>query len=667
MFINDLSGMQFQQSVLALFVLLAGMALALFLAILFARKDPRQPGDLAATCCMGSICLWHLFAAAILFGNATGTLEKPSAIELGLPAAFQCLALCLAVMMTLRWAGYHWAWGLPLFAAYLAGAAGLALFTLTAFSMLALALLAVLSMAHLVRGGPLHARGVHATLAGLSLAGFVAVSSGVSLAFEALTVAALVCLAVLAVWKHALGLVADRRVITVMALAAISVAYLIAVTIAANDVSLGGGLGDLMRLALLCAAGLFWLPMYAAMARLLTRRTEACMRAIRQVLAGAERVLDLDGRCEYFCAQLRLELDLRRCLLVLEMPRKVLAHAPPVAGATLPDAAIPDLRTAAAIAREQKIEVISPRTWSGLRTHSFSCALPLRANEALLGFLLLETGRNLTLADLKPLLPMLAQELSQSISVCTLVEEKLALERALVRREHLAGLGQLAATVAHEVKNPLSSIHAIAQLMSEDAAVMETHERDVGFIASETARLAVNVQQLLAYARPASARSMLETPVYEVLDVLSSTLRREQAQQGIEVRAYLDEQLRLWKAPGDLLREVMLNLLLNAIEFSSSGMVVDVSAALLKPGECEIEVTDMGPGVPPESREKIFEPFFSTRQRGAGLGLATVRKNLTEIGGTVELTSPVAGGQGSRFRVRLPVAAVEVQACVAPA
>lgn len=662
MFLDDLSGLEFRHSVLALMLLLAGTALALFLAILFARKQPRQPGDVAASACIASICLWHLFAAAVVFGNATGSLETPSQLELWLPAACQGMALSLAFLVNLRWGGFHWAWSLPLLAGYLAGASGLLTVPSRNFSLTVLGLLVVLSGANAMRDRSWHPRRVHVVAMGASLAALAAVYSGRVLALETVTVVLLAGLAIAAFWKQALGLAVERRVITVMLMAVASVAYLIAVTVTASDVSLQGGLGDLTRLAMLCAAGLFWVPLYAAMARLLTRRTELCIRSIRQVMTGAERVLDLEDRCGFLCTHLRMQLDFRRCALAVELPRKLVLQEP-----AEPGTALPDLRTVTAIAREQKLEVIGTRQWRGLRASGFSCALPLWGKEALLGFLLVETGRKWTLEDLRPVFPMLAQELAQSISVCALVEEKLALERALVRREHLAGLGQLAASVAHEVKNPLSSIHAIAQIMSEDEAVMEQHSRDIEFIASETARLAGNVQQLLAYARPAASRSMEQTQVYALLEVLASTLKREQAQRGIDVIAYLDEQLRHWKAPGELLREVVLNLLLNAAEFSSPGMVVEISGVLVSPGECEIEVTDMGPGVPPEAREKIFEPFFSTRQRGAGLGLATVRKNLNEMGGSVELTSPVSAGQGSRFRVRFPVAALEVQPCTASA
>ncbi len=382
------------------------------------------------------------------------------------------------------------------------------------------------------------------------------------------------------------------------------------------------------------------------------------MRSIRHVLAGAERVLELQPRCDYLCANLSSQLDFRRCVLTLESPRKLQSAFP-----TTAEVPTLDPRSIATIAREQRLEIVTSRNWRGLRTYGFSCALPLWMNENLLGLLMVEAGRRISLDDLRPVLPTLAQELAQSISVCALVEEKLGLERALVRREHLAGLGQLAASVAHEVKNPLSSIHAIAQIMSEDPGVMDEHARDVEYIASETARLANNVQQLLAYARPASARNSQPVPVYEVLDVISSAMQREHAPRGIEVRAYLDERLRQCKAPGELLREVVINLLLNAIEFSSPGMAVEVVATRVGTDECEIDVTDTGPGVPPESRERIFEPFFSTRERGSGLGLATVRKNLNEIGGSVELTSPVADGRGSQFRVRLPVAAMETEPC----
>src|SRR5207248_1441295 len=123
----------------------------------------------------------------------------------------------------------------------------------------------------------------------------------------------------------------------------------------------------------------------------------------------------------------------------------------------------------------------------------------------------------------------LSRQISHAIENCRLLDRKISLEKALTRSEHLASLGQMAATIAHEVKNPLSSIKALAQLMQEDEALNEGYRRDLSYIVAEVNRLNSCVEQLLTFARPIP-EGRAEVAVHELLDNISRVLNREYAE-----------------------------------------------------------------------------------------------------------------------------------------
>jgi two-component system sensor histidine kinase HydH len=268
---------------------------------------------------------------------------------------------------------------------------------------------------------------------------------------------------------------------------------------------------------------------------------------------------------------------------------------------------------------------------------------------------LVDIAPRIYLDEQEPILLNLSREMSHSIESCRLVEDKIRLEKALLRQEHLASLGKVAATIAHEVKNPLSSIKTLAQLMGEDPLVSENYCRDIRFIVSETDRLAGSVSQLLSFSRPA-AEPKAEVPVYDLLETTVNTLAREHAGRGVRIQTSLDEGLRWLMVDRQNLQQIVLNLVLNAVQASESGGTVRVSASAGTEGVVAIEVTDEGPGIPEPVQSHIFEPFFTTKKQGTGLGLAIVKKNLQQLGGTVKVSSPVTDGRGTAFEVTLPAA-----------
>lgn len=670
----DLGLPQWAETILPNFI---GSAFALILWILFLQKEPRERGDLPATGALlaafvaqfiNVVLQFRAITTAGLPDTADGFPDgDPESGTLRASVLIAMLALTLLLHATLRWRGFGQWVAVPVYVWLGCGFTGFAGLDAGRFVSITVALLLLVSVANSSSGTALYSRGFHLAIA-IAVGAMAAATLTASPKIRDWILVVFLAGLLWGIWRRqALGLRVERKLVIVMGLAAISVVYLLIVDETAGMISdEGEGLGDPIRFAMLCAAGVLWLPLYAGMARLLTRRAEANMRKARRILAGADRFLDLEERCEYLTRSLGEQFGFRRCFLLLLAPRSILERYSAPSQAGQEDRwGMPTAEPFLSVARERRLELMEdrhaaiPYLQQALRKTGFRCAVPLWQKDEITGFLFLDTGSRSGLEDLRAILPNIAQEMAQSISACALIEEKVRLERTLLRREHLAGLGQLAATVAHEVKNPLSSIRAIAQLMSEDPAVIENHERDIEFISSETARLANTVQQLLVYARPAADRVVTASPVYEVLDTIAHAMQRDQMAREIEVRASVEEPLRRWKAPGEPLREVVLNLVLNALQFSGKGAVVELNASLCEPGRCRIDVVDTGPGIAEADRERIFEPFFTTRERGTGLGLATVRKNVMDLGGSVEVLSPVANGKGSCFRVELPVTALE--------
>jgi signal transduction histidine kinase len=208
----------------------------------------------------------------------------------------------------------------------------------------------------------------------------------------------------------------------------------------------------------------------------------------------------------------------------------------------------------------------------------------------------------------------------------------------------------MAATVAHEVKNPLSAIKSIAQVMSEDEALKTQHARDLSLIVGETDRLNNTVTQLLSFARtqtPASAPSTAS----EVMSTVVSLFRAEAEEKNVTLRSAPRCDAPLDGVQTSAVRDALSNLLLNGLQATPPGGLVKI--------ECDIDghsvvftVSDSGPGIPEAMREKIWQPFFTTRQRGTGLGLAIVRKRMQEAGGSAVLV-PSTNGEGARFELRV--------------
>jgi signal transduction histidine kinase len=282
----------------------------------------------------------------------------------------------------------------------------------------------------------------------------------------------------------------------------------------------------------------------------------------------------------------------------------------------------------------------------------FKLAYPLRREDQVEGLLALDAASASLTPDARSIIGLLADQVAIAIDDSRLFEENLRLERELAERERLAALGRMAATVAHEIKNPLSAIKSIAQVMREDESLRNEYERDLGLIVGETDRLSQSVTQLLSFARkesPAGQPLSVDELVRSVADLFRANAR----EQGIALDCEISVQAELAGRSVSALRDALSNLLLNALQATPQGGRVALLAAAAN-GDLVISVQDSGSGVPADLRERIWEPFFTTRQRGTGLGLAIVRKRVQEIGGSASLDAG-HNGRGALFQLRLPL------------
>ncbi len=282
--------------------------------------------------------------------------------------------------------------------------------------------------------------------------------------------------------------------------------------------------------------------------------------------------------------------------------------------------------------------------------HGFRLAYPLRREDKVNGLLAVDAAAGALSADARSVIEILADQVAIAIDDSRLVEENVRLERELAERERLASLGRMAATVAHEIKNPLSAIKSIAQVMKEDESLNKDYARDLSLIVGETDRLSQTVTQLLSFARKESPAEQPK-PVDELVTTVVSLFQATAREYNIELTCEVTTRVSLPGKHISVLRDSLSNILLNALQATPRGGQITVKVTTTTTSLL-ISVKDSGSGVTPDIRERIWEPFFTTRQRGTGLGLSIVRKRMQEIGGSASLVSHE--GNGSTFHLQIP-------------
>jgi len=223
----------------------------------------------------------------------------------------------------------------------------------------------------------------------------------------------------------------------------------------------------------------------------------------------------------------------------------------------------------------------------------------------------------------------------------------------LVQAEKLAAMGRLAASIAHEINNPLQAIHNCLHLTLKKPLNEEKKTRYLGMAQEEVERLITIVQRMLEFYRP-SKEGMAPTDVHTIIEnVLALSSKRLQHGK-ITVTKKLAPDLPVINAVSDQLKQVFLNLVINAVEAMPKGGELCIEAKLSEDGdELSVALTDTGVGLSEKEQENIFEPFFTTKATGTGLGLSVSYGIIERHGGRIKVQSEL--GKGATFTIYLPL------------
>ena len=231
-------------------------------------------------------------------------------------------------------------------------------------------------------------------------------------------------------------------------------------------------------------------------------------------------------------------------------------------------------------------------------------------------------------------------------------ERIIVIEEQLRRSEKLSTLGEMAAILAHEIRNPLGSIRGTAEILKDDYKPGDPKHEFIEIQIKETERLNRVVEDFLRMARPQPS-DMRPCPVQEELETIVTLLANDAKERKIKLVLQPPAAPVIIKADGEKLRQAFLNIIINALQATPSGGSVIISTTTYQTGLCEIQFRDTGPGIDAESLSRMFEPFFTTKPDGTGLGLAITKKIIESHGGTMVVESEV--GRGTIVMVRLPL------------
>jgi signal transduction histidine kinase len=289
-----------------------------------------------------------------------------------------------------------------------------------------------------------------------------------------------------------------------------------------------------------------------------------------------------------------------------------------------------------------------------------SLIIPMVSLNRLTGILLLGSDRpgwGIGRGDVE-LLDLLASQASLAFENAELYRTQRERLDRLYRAERLAAVGQLAAGVAHEIRNPLTAIRSTMQYLLRGFDPGEPRHELVHELLREVDRINSTVGGLLSLSRSGELRKS-DIDLLEPLSQAVQLLRARAAEQGVEVCCNLGVGALRVLGDADQLKQVFLNLLLNALQSMPSGGRITVAAAPWPRSEppgtrwAQARIEDTGAGIPPEQMRRVFDPFYTTKRDGTGLGLAICHGIIEQHQGEIQLESEV--GKGTAVSVRLPL------------
>lgn len=265
------------------------------------------------------------------------------------------------------------------------------------------------------------------------------------------------------------------------------------------------------------------------------------------------------------------------------------------------------------------------------------------------------------LAELEMCLPYLLEKTRKIFHQLEKSHQKLQsshqeLEQAqeqLIKTEKLASLGQLAAGVAHEINNPLSTITMFAHILKKTFEKDDQRYEDIQLIIDEADRTKNIVQGLLSFAREKKLRPGL-TDINDLLDEILGLIINQSLFHNIKIEKLFEPNLQTTYADGTQLKQVFINIILNAAQaMNGQGTLKIITEQVSGNGHLVIKIKDNGPGIPPDIVGKLFDPFFTTKEKGTGLGLAISYGIIERHQGDIDVQSEQ--GKGTTFTISMPI------------
>ncbi len=227
----------------------------------------------------------------------------------------------------------------------------------------------------------------------------------------------------------------------------------------------------------------------------------------------------------------------------------------------------------------------------------------------------------------------------------------------LFRSEKLASLGKLAAGVAHEINNPLTGILTNSSLLLEDLDPQDPRREDVEVMVKETIRCREIVKRLLDFAKQTKPQKKL-TDINALIDNIILLVRNQTSFRSVRIEKNLDPSVPEIQSDTDQIQQVFVNIILNAAEAMTKGGSLTITSSLSPARDfINISFADTGPGISEADREKIFDPFYTTKEHGTGLGLSISYGIVEQHGGSISVES--TPGKGSTFIIHLPITSME--------
>ncbi|MEW6273144.1 MAG: HAMP domain-containing sensor histidine kinase [Thermodesulfobacteriota bacterium] len=302
------------------------------------------------------------------------------------------------------------------------------------------------------------------------------------------------------------------------------------------------------------------------------------------------------------------------------------------------------------------LAVLAPELREALIDADVVGVIPVRGARRLWGHLLLATdlvGTSFFEDELQSI-EAYADQLARILDAADMLARVVAVERSLAHAEKLAAIGELAARIAHEIRNPVTAARSLAQTLSRDPTSPLNAEH-AELILAELQRVERQVAALLRFARREDL-TFAPTDLGELLRETAAHFEPRFAGHGIACAVDAPRGV-VARVDREKIRQVLINLVENAIDALAEHDVPQRSVALSlaqRNGCTALEVADNGPGIPADALERVFDPFFSRKPQGTGLGLAIVKRTVEAHGGRVRVEPLVAGG--TRFEIELPVA-----------